>query len=104
MSNPDTVTPFTARQFVGSDRACAESSPAGAEAFAPRPVRLTVNGYECIAIVEPRTTLLETLREVRSPTGTKIATRSAAFAAMRSIPQWNKSYRFVASAAALGNG
>jgi xanthine dehydrogenase YagT iron-sulfur-binding subunit len=71
MSNPDTITPFTARRLAGSDRASAESAPAATKALAARPVRLTVNGCECNVIVEPRTTLLEALREAMSLTGTK---------------------------------
>ena len=73
MSNPDTITPFTARQFVDPDQASAESTSTGTEAFATTPVRLTVNGSDCTVIVEPRATLLETLREAMSLSGTKKA-------------------------------
>jgi xanthine dehydrogenase YagT iron-sulfur-binding subunit len=49
----------------------AESAPAEKEAFVTRPVRLTVNGRDCTAMVEPRTTLLDALRGALSLTGTK---------------------------------
>jgi xanthine dehydrogenase YagT iron-sulfur-binding subunit len=47
--------------------------PRASEAFATTPVRLTVNGSDCTVIVEPRATLLETLREAMSLSGTKKA-------------------------------
>jgi xanthine dehydrogenase YagT iron-sulfur-binding subunit len=69
MSKSDTNT--SASQPVGSDQAVTGSSPAGKEALAMRLVRLTVNGRDCTAIVEPRTTLLDALRGALSLTGTK---------------------------------
>jgi xanthine dehydrogenase YagT iron-sulfur-binding subunit len=69
MSKSDTITP--ANQPVGSDQASVNSASEGKEALAARPVRLTVNGRDCTAIVEPRTTLLDALRGALSLTGTK---------------------------------
>lgn len=69
MSKSDTI--ISASESVGSDQASVNSSPAGKEALAVRPVRLTVNGRDCTAIVEPRTTLLDALRGALSLTGTK---------------------------------
>jgi xanthine dehydrogenase YagT iron-sulfur-binding subunit len=69
MSNPDTGVP--ARQPVGSDQGSADSSAYEKQAWAARLVRLTVNGRDCTAMVEPRTTLLDALREALSLTGTK---------------------------------
>jgi xanthine dehydrogenase YagT iron-sulfur-binding subunit len=69
MSKSDTNT--SVGQPVGSDQASIDSSPAGKEALAVRPVHLTINGRDCTAFVEPRMTLLDTLREALSLTGTK---------------------------------
>jgi xanthine dehydrogenase YagT iron-sulfur-binding subunit len=69
MSKSDTNT--SASQPVGSDQGVTGSSPAVKEALAMRLVRLTVNGRDCTAIVEPRTTLLDALRGALSLTGTK---------------------------------
>src|SRR6201981_2031156 len=69
MSESDAITP--ANQPVGSDQASVNLAPEGKEALAARPVRLTVNGRDCTAIVEPRTTLLDALRGALSLTGTK---------------------------------
>ena len=69
MNNPDTADP--ARQHVSSDRGSANSSVHGKQTFVARPLRLTVNGRDCTVTVEPRTTLLDALREALSLTGTK---------------------------------
>jgi xanthine dehydrogenase YagT iron-sulfur-binding subunit len=71
MSNRDIGTP--ACQPVGSDQASTESSASGKQTFVARAVRLTVNGRDCTAMVEPRTTLLDALRGALSLTGTKKA-------------------------------
>ena len=69
MSYSDAVTP--AHKPVGTDQRSADSSASGKETFAARPVRLTVNGRDCTAMVEPRSTLLDVLRGALSLTGTK---------------------------------
>ena len=69
MSKSDTSTSVS--QPVSSDQASIDLSVAGEEGLAVRPVHLTINGRDCTAIVEPRTTLLEALREILSLTGTK---------------------------------
>ena len=69
MSNRDIGTP--GHQSVGSDQASTDSSASGKHTFDARPVRLTVNGRDCTAMVEPRTTLLDALRGALSLTGTK---------------------------------
>ena len=69
MSKSDTNT--SVGQPVGSDQASIDSLPAGKEALAVRPVHLTINGRDCTAFVEPRMTLLDTLRGAFSLTGTK---------------------------------
>jgi xanthine dehydrogenase YagT iron-sulfur-binding subunit len=69
MSNRDIGT--SARQPVDSDQASTDSSGSGKQTFVARPVRLTVNGRDCTAMVEPRTTLLDALRGALSLTGTK---------------------------------
>jgi xanthine dehydrogenase YagT iron-sulfur-binding subunit len=69
MSKSDTNTSVS--QPVGSDQDSIDSSPAGKEALAVRSVHLTINGRDCTAIVEPRTTLLDALRGALSLTGTK---------------------------------
>jgi xanthine dehydrogenase YagT iron-sulfur-binding subunit len=47
--------------------------PTGGFANEPLPVKVTVNGQACTLRVEPRTTLLDTLREQLALTGTKKA-------------------------------
>jgi xanthine dehydrogenase YagT iron-sulfur-binding subunit len=69
MSSPNTTTP--ASQPVGSDREGTDSSASGKQTFFASPVRLIVNGRDCAVMVEPRTTLLDALREALSLTGTK---------------------------------
>jgi xanthine dehydrogenase YagT iron-sulfur-binding subunit len=69
MSKSDTST--SASQPVGFNQAHIDSSPAREGVLAARPVRLTVNGRDRTAIVEPRTTLLDALRGALSLTGTK---------------------------------
>jgi xanthine dehydrogenase YagT iron-sulfur-binding subunit len=69
MSNRDIGT--SAHQPVGLDQASTDSSASGKHTLDARPVRLTVNGRDCTAMVEPRTTLLDALRGALSLTGTK---------------------------------
>ena len=69
MSNSGTVMP--ARKPASSDQASAGSSDSAMDAFVAKPVRLTVNGRDWTATIEPRTTLLDALRSALSLTGTK---------------------------------
>jgi xanthine dehydrogenase YagT iron-sulfur-binding subunit len=69
MSNSGTVMP--ARKPASSDQASAGSSDSAMDAFVARSVRLTVNGRDWTATIEPRTTLLDALRSALSLTGTK---------------------------------
>ena len=77
-ATPDLPSSPSRRDFVGGVAALAAAStpawgqtPSGAEDVPAVPVRLTINGKEQALTLDPRTTLLDALRENLHLTGTK---------------------------------